>query len=85
MKLLADNAIKGYETSIADADKKKSDILTQKQSELDALTREIERLKQVRHDQIIQSTKQIGGYILVFVAIYCAKIITLGMFKRFGR
>ena len=85
MKRLADNAIKGYDISIADADKKKAELLSQNQTELNTLTHEIDRLKQVRHDQIIQSTKQIGEYILIFVAIYCAKIITFGMFKKFGQ
>lgn len=85
MKHLADNALREYDISIAESEKKKKEALTAQQLELDSIASEINRLQQVRHDQIIQTSKQALTYVLIFFAIYCAKIVSLRMFKKFGR
>lgn len=85
MKHLADNTLREYDVAIADSEKKKKETWAAQQLELDSIASEINRLQQVRHDQIIQTSKQALTYVLIFFAIYCAKIVSLRMFKKFGR
>jgi small-conductance mechanosensitive channel len=56
----------------------------QKKKELEEITTEIERLKRVQRDQIFQTTREIGEYILLFFVIYLAKIFSLRLVRKFG-
>ena len=84
MRQLASNAIKTYDETIVQAEKKKEDVQAEKKKELDDITAEIERLQQVRHDQIVQIMTQIGEYILIFIVIYLTKIFSLRLVRKFG-
>ena len=51
--------------------------------ELEEVTREINRLKQIREDQIFVTLRQIAEYIGIFVFIYFAKIFSRTLLVKF--
>lgn len=84
IKRLADNVLQGYDAEISEAEKKKNDTISQNKRELAEVTAEIDRLKNIQRDQILQTSRQIGEYILLFLAIYVAKIFSLRLVRKFG-
>lgn len=83
IKRLGTQAIQKYENQIAEEEKKKDETTLQKRKELQAITLEIDKLKRVQRDQILQTATQLGGYIFLFFGIYLAKIFSLRLVKRF--
>lgn len=66
------------------AEQRREDFLQKKQSELDEINLDIERLQELRSHQIGSTIQQFSWYLLVFIFIYFLHVVSRSFLSRFA-
>lgn len=68
-----------------DVEQKRDEFLKQKNAELDAINLQIDRLEELRSDQLRKTIQQVSWYLLIFIFLYFFRVISRSFLARFGR